>query len=246
MRSWRFALRTGVHGHDFKSASRFRRVKFVPALTLGLLLVAAPAANQAQRPPIEQDAGKQRAIEQLRAIAEGIKKCPDAQFPDDYGKEVVSAPLNVVWDVVQRETAHSNEIGYIEYVTNENYISNPLKDCKKRDSKCQWDNWEAAQMTSILLGVHPPDQFRFEFDLGTNGLEFRRSEMKHQTDDETHWVADRLGGCEGNAVLMTLNSRPPQIRNKASLNNESAPSAERIATLKEQAAGGNAEAQFGR
>lgn len=167
--------------------------------------------NKAQQPSVERDAGKQHAIEQLRAIAEAIKKCPKSQLPNKYGTTVISAPLNTVWNVVQRETAHSDEIGYIEYAVNAEYISDPLKECKKRDSSCQWDNWEAAQMTSIMLGVHSPDQFRFEFDLGSRGLEFRQSDMKHQTDDETHWVADSLGGCEGDAVLMALNSRPSQI-----------------------------------
>ena len=132
-------------------------------------------------------------------------------------------------------------------------------------------------MNSILEGVNPPDEQRYEFDIGTHGLEFYRSMMKHQSDDETHWTGIESSPdktCEGDAITIVLNNRPPQIPDtlwqaakngepeaesmgkvpppsaapsspaQPSANTESAPPAESIATLKERAAIGDPNAQW--
>ena len=185
---------------------------FVALLTLNTAVVAV--AQTSDQPAVKQDTGEQQAVEQLRAIAETIKRCPEIESPDKLGVYFVSAPQVTDWDIVPRHSARSDKLGYIEFIVRGYYKPNALPECKKKDSRCQGNNWEVNQMNSMMEGLNLPDQQRYEFDLGAHGLEFSRSMAKHQTDDNTHWtqIENSPGNtCEGDAVTMTLHDRPPQI-----------------------------------
>ncbi|MGA1983311.1 MAG: trypsin-like peptidase domain-containing protein [Acidobacteriaceae bacterium] len=169
---------------------------------------AAPksANTSAQKPEpsiVTPDASEQRAIEQLRAIAEAIKKCPDSDtvYNDGAGWHNY-APVNVVWDIEHRQSYRSQEIGYVEYIQTSTYIPTKPRDCKKGDSKCKAWN-EALAETKLLVGPSPNSigQYRYEFDIGAHGLEFSRALVKGETEDESRWKAATLkNGCEDTAV----------------------------------------------
>jgi Sel1 repeat len=253
--------------------------KFLALLVLSMAAIGSAQNNgQPERSAVKQDTNEQQAVEQLRAIVEAIKRCPKAESPVELGVYLYSAPQITDWNVIPRKSARSDWLGYIEFIKHIYYKPNPLPECKKKDSKCKWDNWEANQTNSIVESALPPDEWRYEFDVRTLGMEFFRSMVKHQTDDETHWTGIQSSpdeSCEGDAVTMVLNNRTPQIPvatlaggqkrveseaepmvkvpppfaapsspAQPSANAESAQSAESIATLKEQAATGDAKAQF--
>lgn len=155
--------------------------------------------------PIGQlNSDQQRAVEQLRAIAEIIKKCPGGVNPDSdtsFGSHF-SAPMNVVWDVERTQSYRSPLIGYIEFISDSTYPVEKSVQCKNNDRKCiAWNqaiaetNMEISDLPTIKLN-------RYEFDFGDNGLEFTRALRRLENEDNSHWNSAQLGnGCEGQAVL---------------------------------------------
>lgn len=162
----------------------------------------------AQSAPSEvQSAQEKYAIDQLRAIVGGIKKCPDRRIMNNNGSGAnIYAPMNVVWDVKDQDSFRSKKMAFIEFVQHSSYIQQQLELCKKRDSACKRRNEITSDMNSIMTTINSPDNFRYEFEFGPSGLEFNRALMKHEADDATHWAAARLGKeCEAQAVLTVIN-----------------------------------------
>ena len=183
-------------------------IAFSVALLILSMTVAASAQSiaEAKEKVDKEDASVQHAIQQLRAIAELIKKCPGWRTPDaDYGSFFGSAPLNVIWDVEQRQSTRSDKLGYIEFVQHAGYDSALPLTCRKKDVDCQTHNKVLAKLLPTWRDFHPFDQFRYEFDLAPDGLEFARAQMRHENADE-HWAATELKhGCLEDAILSILN-----------------------------------------
>lgn len=184
------------------------------------------------------DASKQRAIEQLRAIAEAIKICPESdQTTSEFSmvegrakegafRRRVTAPLNVTWDLEQRPSSiRSPEIGFIEFTTNEScFPVPPTPTCNRNDKLC-WVLFQSDSDTfksrSEYCDNLKPNQYRYEFDFGPKGLEFARAMRKPENADKSLWAAIDLGGrkdwtdavaasCVADAVRLSLTPRAPE------------------------------------
>jgi hypothetical protein len=173
-----------------------------------------PAANtakadkdQGQQQIVEGDSSKQQAIEQLRAIAEAIKKCPEGvdKGSDGFSDSYHSAPVNVVWDVESTHSYRSPEIGYIEFATDSSYpLSKPVE-CKKGDRNCIARNQAIAETNAMVAGLPTLRLHRYEFDFGSHGLEFSRALWRLESDQTGQWKpAGLLNGCEDLAVKTVL------------------------------------------
>lgn len=167
-------------------------------------------------PADEPVQGHQRAIVQLRAITEAIRKCS--------ANRTASDPMNVVWDIEERQSVRSPRIGFIEFTMGKGDPPVLPRDegCRPKDKACQqrnldtlgiwnvmFENWEAAK----------PMQYRFEFDFGSDGLEFARKLTKLEDADGSLWTAANFGnGCIADAVLTVVDDpmksgrpRPPEV-----------------------------------
>ena len=115
------------------------------------MAVAASAQSIAEKQVDKDDAIKQRAIAQLRAIAEAVEKCPagdestsefsmvTGRAEDGAFQRRVSAPINVTWDIEQRPSSiRSPETGFIEFTTNGSCNSSlsTIPHCKQKDELC--------------------------------------------------------------------------------------------------------------
>lgn len=153
-------------------------------------------------------AGGSKAADQLRAITEAIKQCPARSGQP--GDTSCSSPLNVVWDIEQKHSARSEEMGYIEFVRTCHYNWKDQEECKKRDADCQRRNTETLQLNVIADGAASalPDQFRYEFDVNDGGVELVRVLSKHQSKDEP-WSASSLqaSSCVANAISTVQSNR---------------------------------------
>lgn len=177
-------------------------VRFV--LFAGAVFVVAESQSGGQS---AQSENEQLAVAQLRAIVNGIKKCPSSRITfNDGGAEDTSAPINVVWDSKPQESYRSKRMGFIEYVQRSSYVSAPLNPCKKKDQVCLKKNDVIREVAADMDAIPYPDHFRLEFDFLPNGLEFNRALKKRETEDATHWVAMSFAkGCEVEAVQTILN-----------------------------------------
>jgi len=171
------------------------------------LIVLCPIAH-AQQAAMHDD---ERAIEQLKAIVEAIKACPAVSVPDKFGTSSWSQALNTIWDETQRQSERSGKIGYIEFIIRTGYSGKPLQDCKRRDSQCQRDREIAREFVSVMSKGNDDDQYRYEFDLDSDGLEFTRALAKNEKEDATHWRTSTLSGCEGGTVTAALKRPRVQI-----------------------------------
>lgn len=155
--------------------------------------------------PVGQlNAEQQHAAEQLRAIAEIIKKCPAGVTPDSDTStgSRFSAPINVVWDIEHTQSYRSPLMGYIEFISDSTYpLSKPVQ-CKKKDRKCAAWNQALAETNLMIAALPTLMLIRYEFDFGPHGLEFSRALMKRGSEEANQWHPTQLGSsCEEKAVL---------------------------------------------
>ena len=176
-----------------------RRLVLVAATLLvstgtSMFVFAQDSAISSQASPI--------ATERLRELTKRIRLCRDSEEHNADGSGYhVETPQNVIWKIEAADYSQSQQIGVVEFVQHQIYVPRPLEQCKKRDSNCQTRNLNAKQFNAIMFGVDMPDQFRFEFELSSNGIDLARSLAKHQTEDKRHWVADKPRlGCIAAAV----------------------------------------------
>ncbi len=152
----------------------------------------------------ELTAGERAALDQLRGIAEAIKKCPAGVTPDSdtLSGSHFSAPINVIWDIERTQSYRSPEIGYIEFISDSSYPLSKTVQCKKNDRKCIAWNQAVAETNAMVAALPTRRMVRYEFDFGVHNLEFTRALWKRENEDATHWQAASLGnGCEAQAVL---------------------------------------------
>jgi hypothetical protein len=177
----------------------------------------ATSPDSPQRGAISQSsAGEQRGVEQLRAIAKAIGECTDYEtsWTSPWGYTSGThfyAPINVIWDIERTQSYRSQALGYVEFVQRTTDIRSTMKDCKKRDDECNARNRAVREAEDYVAAApYSPSQYRYEFDFGSQGLEFSRAFWKHESDDASHWAATSLNDhCEGRAVRTVLNAAAP-------------------------------------
>jgi TPR repeat protein len=184
--------------------------------------VASIRTQEAEaNPPVQADspnAGEQRAIEQLRAIAQEIKACiyqtpdlpglPDRMVKEGF-KDVFGPPTNVIWDIETTQSIRSPHIGYVEYIVPA-YMELPptdsycnARDIKKSECKSMWIIGTKLYQEQVVS----PQQFRYEFDITPKGLEYSRGfEKKAQKEGEPWVEAASPDGCAARAIRSTQQS----------------------------------------
>jgi hypothetical protein len=190
--------------------------------------------------------GEQQTIEQLRVVAEAIKKCPevDQSIPDftmakgkDAGpfRRKVGAPVNVIWDVERRPSSiRSPEIGFIEFTTNASCDATlNTVTCKRKDDTLCWALFRADsdhfKQESDYCQNLKPNHYRYEFDFGKEGLEFARALSKPETADKSLWAAIDLergkdwsdavatSPCVADAVRLSAPTNAPDTRGNSTV-----------------------------
>jgi len=192
--------------------SRCALKAFSVALLFLSVTVVAPAQSisETNQQADKEDASEQRAIEQLRAIAQSVRKCPGSHTTSAWGSVTVTAPMNVTWDIEQRQSLRSPKIGFIEFTTKKDCTANlNLETCKRKDWDCEGRNQAALMIFNKDMescSKLKPNQYRYEFDLGRDGLEFVQALSKPEAADRAQWTATSLEhGCVEDAILSILN-----------------------------------------
>jgi hypothetical protein len=184
--------------------------------------VQGPSANES-----EMNAGEQRSVNQLRAIAEAITSCSEPHVPFDPDmqaegfSDVYGPPQNVVWNVIAQPSIRARYEGYIEFGV-PSYLQMPVDDsyCNKpriNKKECR-ERWEVG-MTIYQHQADFPLRFTYEFDVTNHGLEFLRAFTKTQRADDEQWVDGTIKSdwCAFHAIsstppaTVTESNRPTEI-----------------------------------
>jgi hypothetical protein len=154
-----------------------RRVAICIYLILGAVRI------QSQQNKSEMDEQTKTQVKQLRAISETIKACPKVAPSPDKGNGTFyyGPPSNVTWDVKPSSSVRSAYAGHIEFYLPREFSASK-KYCARNESFC-------AQMMLV-----PSFQYRFEFDLGTDGLELMKTLAKSKEDKEWNDVSSNSAG----------------------------------------------------
>jgi len=190
-----------------------KRAPLVCCAVLSVVFVWAQA-------PTKIDPGSQPAANQLAAIARTIKECPRALSREKkWGKQAeeierwyVGPPQNVTWDVVPGSSVRSPYVGYIEFSLGWDYwVADEMKDKFRRSEASS-----AAELLKTQEDVHPM-KYRYEFDLGPNGLELTKMLRGR---DPGNWVDERPDDTcwqkAARVVQRMSNETPPVVLDRAS------------------------------
>lgn len=132
--------------------------------SLAVVLCFANAATA------QNDVVKEKAIGQMRHIANAIKECPEQiQYQNECAVHYIGPPENLEWDVVPSKSVRSPFQGILEFtlpMRSENV--DPSKQSKKVRQSCQ----EMAALAASTNGNSAASQwreghYRYEFDLGS-------------------------------------------------------------------------------
>jgi len=122
-------------------------------------------------------------VKQLRSISQAIKACPRQAESADTGSGAfyVGPPSNVTWDVKANSSVRAPYMGYIEFFLPREFSASK-EYCAKHAYLC-------AQMMLI-----PSFQYRFEYDLGPDGLELMKLLAKKKEDKDWSDVQPSAAG----------------------------------------------------
>lgn len=142
----------------------------VSALFFGMISSSVQAQNSDEK----MDEKTQNEVRHLRAIARTIKECPRvADFKDTGGGTIYNGPpSNVVWDVKPSGSVRAPYLGFVEFFLPREFSASE-RVCAKNPRYC-------AEITNATK----PYRYRFEFDLGPDGLESTRLLVKSESDKE--------------------------------------------------------------
>jgi hypothetical protein len=126
----------------------------------------------------QEDSAKQKAIEQMRRIANAMKQCPaeKSSFQDEcqvYTSHL-GPPTNVEWDVVPSKSVRAPYLGIIEFtVPNRRERTDVANLPKKLQRKCA-DRKDAMASQELQIDAQAMREgpmwkdghYRFEFDVG--------------------------------------------------------------------------------
>jgi len=158
----------------------------------------------------QDDAPKQKAIEQMRQIAAAVKQCPahKSSSQDDCKVHIyyLGPPTNVEWDVVPSKTVRSPFQGILEFSlpsgsTDTNQVNLSKKDQQKCANKDLFDARIEAPISDAIIKEEPKwhdGHYRYEFDLGSGTPELIKMlwVVKDKSNNTvTSAVTDNLDAC---------------------------------------------------
>jgi hypothetical protein len=172
-------------------------------LILALAQIGGAQEDQAQKVPLKIEASSQPAVATLRAIARALGACPPTvddetkwgKEPWDISQMMDGPPTNVVWDVAPSQSVRSPYAGYIEFSAYYRFSVQP----ENRDN---FERKRPKAYSALLMGGKDW-KYRYEFDLGPEGVELVRSLDRGL--DQTQWRDIRKRNpCWQNALRNTL------------------------------------------
>lgn len=231
------------------------RLVILALLTASMTLaVLAQNTDQTQQSTISPNVGEQRAIDQLRAIVETIKRCSPFQIPPDIDMQgfisTVGPPENVVWNVELHPSIRGRYVASIEFYEPSS-LKPPPEDviCNKKEGHVAYCKhvWEITMHVYDRQVAHPL-HFKYEFDVTSHGLEFLDAFTKITQTDGEPWVAGGLDsdGCASKAIKSVLDKTGENAQtavSEAKDRSQSRPS-EIPKTLWDAAMRGDAGAQY--
>lgn len=165
----------------------------------------------------QPDVGEQKGMEQLRAIAEAIKKCPLYQgiIPALYGSEFRDGPpSNVVWNVEASSSVRARYLGTIEYDVpfwlspGEPPTDNSCAKQGMEKGACV-EGWQGIARLYLQARANPR-RYRYEFDVTPSGLDYLRGFDKlKQMEDEPWASSESLEKCANWAINSVTSSVVP-------------------------------------
>jgi TPR repeat protein len=207
----------------------------VPAAPVNPVAMVAPQTHV----PISEDS--KPAVETLQMIAQRIGECPKALDGEiQWGRkkyEIVrtyqESPVNLVWDVVAGNSVRAPYLGYVEFTVDESYW---VSESEKRS----FLKWPGAAF--YLKWVVGPWHYRYEYDLGPNGLQLTRVLSRSPNRTTGEW-AEPTGNAFAKHCWDTA-ARDTQAKANA-LHDQSVPQDDSQAAMwfRKTAEQGNAEAQ---
>jgi hypothetical protein len=155
--------------------------------------------------------GERHSMDQLRAIAEAIKKCPPEVYkipdmPNAMFKVESGPPQNVVWDVTPNPNPiRARFLGYVEYLFP--VAEMPILDAcnhMKKKKECIEDYYQVTLPDYNRQEAHP-FQYRYEFEVTSSGLEFLRGQSKVKQVENEPWApAEGVDACTRRAISSVL------------------------------------------
>lgn len=143
-----------------------------PASVLGLILIGSLSAGQ-------DDPGKQRAIDQMRHIADAMKRCPEEKSSHQDECQVriyhLGPTSNLEWDVLPSKSVRAPYLGVIEFtLPNRTETTDVANLSKKAQKRCQDQKSLIASVEAETLSrdmregpMWREGHYRFEFDVGS-------------------------------------------------------------------------------
>ena len=109
------------------------------------------------------DDKSRKEVDHLRAIASAIKACPRVAEGEDKGFGTIydGPPLNVVWDIKPSDSMRTPYFGHVEFFLPREFSATQEECAKSRSCK-------------DIISATKPFRYRFEFDLGPDGLELTK------------------------------------------------------------------------
>src|SRR5271166_4511613 len=131
--------------------------------------------------PISEDS--KPAVETLRTIAQRIGECPKALMTeikwggkkDEIVRLYELPPINVLWDVVSGNSVRAPYLAYVEFAIN------PQVWVPDSAMHKAWKS--GAYMADFKLAATAPWHYRYEYDLGPNGLQLTRALWHNKNTD---------------------------------------------------------------
>jgi hypothetical protein len=176
--------------------------------TISLFLASITAIAQSSS---QAGADEQHAREQLRAITDSIKTCPPKmyQLPPEatlasQGFLVTDGPpSNVMWKVEPNPSGRTPLLGSVEYVFPFSEMP-PANLCDKVKHKRDCELAAHQFFEHYKQEDANPRQYRFEFDIATDGLEFVGSFSKTKQTDDEPWLPGGTDFCGRRAIHLVL------------------------------------------
>jgi len=179
------------------------------ALICWVVVSSAVLRGQSQ---LQIDPSSQPAVDQLGSIAHTIKQCPrEVNVESHWGKKPteitrlsLGPPQDVVWDVVPGTSVRAPYSGYVQLTARWTFEILPDGSLDKYIRK-NHDFWLLMQKNF----VQNPIEYRYEFDVGKNGLELMRSSSRAQCEAvgsitspcrKPDWQSVTPGFCWGKAA----------------------------------------------
>ncbi len=119
------------------------------------------------------DAKSRAEVEHLRSVTTAIKACPRVAEWKDIGIGTIydGPPSNVVWDVKPSDSIRAPYFGYVEFFL-------------PREFSATKEECEKSRSCRDMIETTKPFRYRFEFDLGPDGLELTKLLVKLASDKE--------------------------------------------------------------